>query len=302
MWLVPSLLILLPLYNDWLSTAQLLTCIREENIRAEVLIVNDGSTEARPLHSAFFRDGLLSAIHILHLKRNIGHQRAIATGLVYAHQNLAPQQIVVMDSDGEDRPEDIKRLLAAATDDNAVVFASRMRRSESAVFRIFYALYRVFHRLATGIPVRVGNFSLLPCAALESLVVSADLWNHYAASVFRTNLRRIEVPCVRGKRFEGRSKMNFISLVVHGFSALSVFADIISVRFLSMTVLAIAVCILAIPLSGGATLVTGLALVLLVQLVMLAIAFCFLIMNRRSEGLFLPLRDCPYFYSRVEEV
>ena len=204
-----------------------------------------------------------------------------------------------MDSDGEDRPEDIARLLAAATG-LCAVFASRMRRSESWVFRFFYLVYRGLHWVLTGVPVRVGNFSLLPFLALDSLVVSADLWNHYAAAVFRTNLPRITVPCARGPRIHGRSKMNFISLVVHGISALSVFADVISARFLSLAGAAILLCLAAMAIFGRARFLTGLILVLLIQLVTLALGFCFLIISGRSQNLFLPLRDCPYFFGRVE--
>lgn len=294
-----DLLILLPLYNDWAAAAQLLSRIRSEKVSAEVLIVNDGSNELRPDDDAFRHDDLLTAIHILHLRRNIGHQRAIATGLVYAYQNLSSKYILIMDSDGEDRPEDIRRLLSAGSP-STVVFASRMRRSESWLFRALYLAYRVLHRLATGIAVRVGNFSLLPWPALESLVVSSDLWNHYAAAVFRTNLPRVNVPCVRGKRFAGKSKMGFISLVVHGISALSVFADVISARVLCLIALAVLLCIAAIAFRGGASLTTSFILVLLVQLVILALGFCFLIASRRSQNSFLPVRDCQYFVSRAE--
>jgi glycosyltransferase involved in cell wall biosynthesis len=297
---VADLLILLPLYNDWAAAAQLLDRIRLEKIQAEILIVNDGSSEPRPDEPAFRHDDLLTRIHVLHLRRNIGHQRAIATALVYAYQNLACKYILIMDCDGEDRPEDIRRLLNAASA-STVVFASRMRRSESLVFRAFYFSYRVLHRLATGIAVRVGNFSVLPFSALDPLVVSPDLWNHYAAAVFRTTLPRLNVPCVRGRRFAGRSKMNFISLVVHGISALSVFADIISARVLCLIGLAILVCLAAIGLQGRTTVVTAFILILLLQLVILALGFCFLIASGRSQNAFLPLRDCPYFVSRVEQ-
>ena len=292
-------MVLLPLYNDWPAAAQLLVQIRQQNIRAEVLIVNDGSTDPQPDDPAFRRDEILTLIHVLQLRRNIGHQRAIAVGLVHAYQSIACDSILIMDSDGEDRPEDIRKLLAAGTN-SITVFASRIRRSESLVFRAFYHAYRMLHWLATGISVRVGNFSLLPYSALESLVVSADLWNHYAAAVFRTNLPRRSVPCPRGQRFQGKSKMNFISLMVHGISALSVFADIASVRFLCLTVGAIVACLCTIAVTGWATYAAGIILVLLVQLVTLALGLCFLIISGRSQNLFLPLRDCPYFINRVD--
>jgi hypothetical protein len=84
----------------------------------------------------------------------------------------------------------------------------------------------------TGISVRVGNFSILPRSYLGTLVVLAELWNHYAAAVFRSQLRFTMIPIPRGRRIAGTSRMNFVSLVTHGLSAVSVFADVVGVRLL----------------------------------------------------------------------
>ena len=67
----------------------------------------------------------------------LGHQRAIATGLCYAHDHLPAHVVVVMDGDGEDAPQDVPRLLdqVRATDGRKIVFAERTKRSESVVFR-----------------------------------------------------------------------------------------------------------------------------------------------------------------------
>ena len=72
---------------------------------------------------------------MLRLRRNLGHQRAIAIGLTYiqAQMTTAYEAVVVMDGDGEDAPEDVPRLLARleAEGGRSIVFAERTRRSES---------------------------------------------------------------------------------------------------------------------------------------------------------------------------
>ncbi len=67
----------------------------------------------------------------------MGHQRAIAVGLVVAAEKTGSDCIVVMDSDGEDRPEDLRDLISGAErfPDN-IICARRAERSESAWFRI----------------------------------------------------------------------------------------------------------------------------------------------------------------------
>jgi hypothetical protein len=86
-----------------------------------------------------------------------------------------------------------------------------------------YWFYKIAHRILTGVNIRVGNFSILPSSYLTTLVVMSELWNHYATSVFRSGLPVTTIPIPRGYRDAGRSRMNFVSLVVHGLSAISVF-------------------------------------------------------------------------------
>ena len=100
------------------------------------------------------------------------------------------------------------------------------------MFRFFYHIYRVLHRALTGVSVRVGNFSILPATFLTTLVAMSELWNHYAAAVFRSKLPFTMIPVPRGTRIAGRSRMNFTALVSHGLSAISVFGDIVGVRLL----------------------------------------------------------------------
>ena len=46
------------------------------------------------------------------------------------------------------------------------------------------------------------------------VVVSSDLWNHYAAAVVKMKLPYATVPIGRSRRFIGESKMGFVGLVV----------------------------------------------------------------------------------------
>ena len=99
--------------------------------------------------------------------------------------------------------------------------------------------------LLTGIPVRVGNFSVIPAAQLRRLVVVSELWNHYAAAVFKARTPKATVPTARAPRLAGRSRMNFVDLVTHGLSALSVHSELIGVRLLVVAAVLISVRSLA---------------------------------------------------------
>jgi hypothetical protein len=309
------ILILVPIYNDWETFAALAVRLDEvlaaDGREADVLIVDDASANGPGPGTRFDRYRALRRIDVLRLRRNLGHQRAIAIGLAYVQQQPAPpgQAVVVMDGDGEDAPEDIPRLLARLEAERgaAIVFAERTRRSESFRFRFFYFIYRQLHWLLTSVRVRVGNFSAVPRQRLESLVAVSDLWNHYAAAVFHSRQPYVTVPTRRARRLGGRSSMDFVSLVTHGLSAMSVYREVIGVRLL---VLAIALASLAaaglmatvllrlrttLAIPGWATFTTGLLLILLVQAILLALVFCFVILGERNSTTFLPLRDYLYF-------
>lgn len=305
-----SLAILIPNFNDWESLRLLLPqldrAVAGLGHQVSVLIVDDASTEPMPEAWPAQKFAALHAVEVLRLRSNQGHQRAIALGLYHIHEFANVEAVVVMDGDGEDRPEDLPELLRAFSG-SEVVFAARTRRMESLGFRLGYRAYRVIHRALTGVVVQVGNFSVLPRAALARLMAVPDLWNHYAASVYRARLPRKLVPLPRGQRLAGRSKMNFVSLLIHGLSAMSVFSDQVSARLLTaaagFAVLAAALMgvtagvrwftDLAIP--GWATFTVGLLLILVVQSLSFATLFAFLIAARRSSLNFLLARDAPYF-------
>lgn len=236
-----SFRLLIPVFNDWEAVGKLLqnvdTVLRAHELTAEVCIVDDSSKQTFILASNLPEDSALRDVQILHLRRNLGHQRALAVGLSHIAQLTPAMPVVVMDADGEDSPQDIPRLLAEleATGQSKVIFAERTLRSEGPVFRFFYHCYRLLHKLLVGRSIRFGNFSALPPELLHELVIASELWNHYAAAVVKARLPYTTIPTHRAKRLMGESKMRFTDLVNHGMSALSVFSETVVARMLIMT-------------------------------------------------------------------
>jgi hypothetical protein len=311
-----DLAILIPIYEDWEAVALLITQIDEVATQlplpVRVLIVDDGSTTPPTPGFLALAPKCLVSIDIITLRRNLGHQRALAVGLCYVEQ-LAPSAVVVMDGDGEDAPSDIPRLYQEYMRHGGrqAVFAERLRRSEGMLFATFYHLFRLVHWLLTGVRVRMGNFSLMPWRLLHRLVVVSELWNHYCASFLKARLPYATVPTTRAVRLAGKSRMNFVALVTHGLSGMSVFSDRVGVRLLAGVVVAAmgamgalaAVFVvrfatdLAIP--GWATYTTGFVLVLLSQLFVLMLVFVFVVLGNRNATAFIPARDYAPFISSV---
>jgi hypothetical protein len=314
-----ELVVLTPVYNDWSAVRLLLPLLDAElarqRLKARVVLIDDASFEPRPERLLSDLDAI-TEIRVLTLRRNLGHQRALAVGLSYVQERIPCEAVVVMDADGEDNPSDVPRLVAemAAHEGRTIVFAQRIRRSEGFIFTFLYHLYRLAHRVLTGIPVQVGNFSIVPSALLDRLVVVSDLWNHYAAAVFHSRLPFTMIPTPRGRRLAGRSSMNLVSLVGHGLSAIAVFADRVGVRVLIASIIALLTTLLVVgvalgqwALTGKAPpvwlpVVAGVALLVVVQAAAAASLFVLHVLFTRAASTFIPARDYRFFIHSDELV
>jgi polyisoprenyl-phosphate glycosyltransferase len=314
------LTILVPVYNDWEAAGFLVERIDSVfghyALTGQIIFIDDGSLDAMPEQFPATPPRNIQQIQTVELRTNLGHQRALCVGLVHLNRSGVATPVVIMDSDGEDAPSDIPRLLEKFVGEGQrkVIFAARGLRAEGFLFKFFYKLYRTVHRLVVGFDLRFGNFSVLPAAILERLVVMPDLWNHYAAAVVKLKLPYATAPIDRSRRFIGESKMGFVGLVIHGLSAMSVFGDTVGVRLLILCglfgVLTIALLVAALVIKlatnlgipGWATYVTGLLLLLLSQLVVLSLVFIFVALYSRGQSSFVPVRDCPIYIGKVRTV
>lgn len=241
--------IITPVYED-VEAAKLLfiELARLQRPNLLVIAVDDGSIR-QPLEPSVIADAGLRGV-VIRLRRNVGHQRAIAVGLHYVAEHMPDATCIVMDCDGEDMPATIPELEAplASPDIDAAV-AVRGNRVESLSFRVFYAAYKIVFYVLSGRRIAFGNFMALKPPAVRRLVAMQELWIHVAASVLISRLRIASRAIDRGQRYVGQSKMNFSGLVLHGFRALMVVTEDVLVRVgIACTALAVT-SLLAILLS-----------------------------------------------------
>jgi glycosyltransferase involved in cell wall biosynthesis len=311
------LVILMPVFEDFEAACLVCQALDREllalpSVAARVLLVDDGSPSGTKGWSAFATQAL-ERIDVLSLRRNLGHQRAIAVGLCQLADARDCDAVLVMDADGEDRPEDVPRLVEELRQaPGSLIFAARRKRLEGAVFQLGYLSYRALHRLLAGISVRVGNFSVLPASALPRLVCMSELWNHYAGAALRSRLPQRQLPLDRGSRVLGRSRMGgLIGLVMHGIAGIATFHEIVATRILIASIglmgLLFAALIavvgirfgtaLAIP--GWASYVAGLLLVLSVQVSTVAFSLVLSLVSTRTGATFVPCRDYVVFVGGI---
>ncbi len=226
-----STVVVTPVYEDREASSRLFKELADQNLENLLVVAVDDGSVREPLEVASLeRAGLPGSV--IKLKRNVGHQRAIAIGLSYVEENLSyAEQVVVMDSDGEDLPSTITNLLNGLVQENVdVVVAERKSRVESLRFRAFYVAYKWLFQLLVGRSISFGNFMAIRRDALSRLTAMPELWIHVASCMLTSKLRIEVCPLDRGPRYAGKSKMNFVGLALHGFKGLMVFAEDVLVR------------------------------------------------------------------------
>ena len=104
-----TIAIVTPVLDDWRSFAALLGDISHQftgaGLAFRVYAVDDGSLAVfDPASVVLPADSCIVSIEVIRLTVNLGHQRAIAVGLCTIADAGDIDGVLVMDSDGEDRP------------------------------------------------------------------------------------------------------------------------------------------------------------------------------------------------------
>ena len=228
-----KIIILIPLFNDWKSVSRLLNKIDLEvnnwNSEISILIVNDASTEKRSGIEFNFKK--IKSVKILNMKKNTVHQRCIAAGLKYICKNEDFDRVIIMDADGEDRPEELNDFFNKAQENPTMtITGNRFKRSEGVIFKVLYEVHKLLTLIFTGKLIKFGNFSSLPKIHVEQLIQKSYLWNSYSSSIVKTINDRTFIPSIRGLRYVLPSKMNFTALIFHSLSIISVFRNVVIIR------------------------------------------------------------------------
>ena len=255
-----NFIILTPTLNDWRSLSKLLLEI-DKNILGlkgnfRVLIINDASTIEPKLNLKNIKR--LRKINIITLKKNLGSQKSICVGLKYLKKKKTKAIIVILDSDGEDNPKQIKKLInLAEKNPNSIISANRLRRRENIFFKLLYKLHLLITFLFTGKYINFGNYCSFNSLNLKKLLLNANLWLACSAGIIKNCDSIKSYYANRKKRYFDASKAKLSFLFKHSLNIISVFKSdvqrnsfifclILFLIFLSVKMLIIFVAIIII--------------------------------------------------------
>ena len=224
--------ILIPVFNDWESLLILLNNIYNLKINnlahIKILIIDDCSSEFLNKKKEFdsFKDN-----EIIKNSKNIGHGKSIAYGINYLSKKNDFDYLIVMDGDGEDRPEEVKELILKSIDlPFLTITANRIKRSESAFFKLFYHLHKILTLVLTGYSIKFGNFMCIPKKDLNLITSNKNLFASFSGTVAKFIINKTCIPSIRGVRYCGPTKMSFLKLIRHSLLIISVFRKETAIR------------------------------------------------------------------------
>ena len=222
-----SLSVVIPIYNDQEVIAELLrrlTAVLESIVSDyEIILIDDGS---RDNSWAIMNEERKQREHlrIARLSRNFGQQNAIAAGLSLTTKEL----IVLMDSDLQDRPEDIPVLIDALLADPEATMAiaqweerkdSRMKKAVSRLFQIVSNRITDIHQMP-----RLGIFRVMKKSVVDELRNFPKRTATAVSLLYFIGHKYVAVPLKRDARFAGSSGYNLRKMLALTFARIFSFS------------------------------------------------------------------------------
>ncbi|HHE37329.1 MAG TPA: glycosyltransferase [Candidatus Cloacimonetes bacterium] len=176
----------------------------------EILFIDDGSEDNsfRILRSLQQKD---ENIKILKLSKNFGQANAITAGLDHARNDL----IVVMDSDLQDRPEDITKMISCLKkNDVQMVIANWIHRDEPFWKKFISDCFVFFSNFLTNIkqPQHARVFRVFTKKALETVKKIPDKSGTILSRFYRAKIKYSTVALQRDKSCIRKSNYNWKKL------------------------------------------------------------------------------------------
>lgn len=203
--------VIVPVYNDEQVINELIIRLRPAMLklaaRFEIILIDDGS---RDRSWAVINE--LCAAHDeitgIKLARNFGQQGAIKAGLDHSSGDY----IVIMDSDLQDRPEDIHKLIESLEANNSSMAIAQWESREDSFFKKFVSwLFFAFSTRFTAIKIqpRLGIFRVIRKEVIDELKNFPEKSATPLSLLYYIGCDYSVVPLKRDARAAGSSGYNF---------------------------------------------------------------------------------------------
>lgn len=206
-----SLSVLIPVFNDQEVldelNERLMKVLPELAERFEIMFVDDGSSDASWAKISELKMKNESIVGIK-LMRNFGQQNALSAGLDYVQGEV----VVIMDSDLQDRPEDIPRLIEALQLNDVSMAIARWKTRKDGFFKKLFSelFYKVSQKITKiNHQPNLGVFRAIRREVVEELKKYREKTSTTLSLLYWIGVDYVTVDLERDKRFAGKSGYTF---------------------------------------------------------------------------------------------
>lgn len=222
----PTLSVVVPVFNEADNLQTLYDALTRQleslNIPAEMIFVNDGSSDASlaTLKRLSAQD---ARVKVVGLSRNFGHQCCITAGMDHASGDA----VVVMDADLQHPPELIPEMIARWQEGYQVVYTVREDAQDTGLFKRWTssAFYKCINAVSeVPIIANAADFRLMDRAVVNCLISMPERSRFLRGMISWVGFRQIGIPYVAHPRHAGKSKYSLrkmLSLAVQGITSFS---------------------------------------------------------------------------------
>lgn len=245
---------------------ELLAMLQAQGCEYEILVVDDGSTDATPEVMRHWTV-LHPEIVYLRLSRNFGKEAALTAGLEAARG----QVVACLDADMQHPPSLVPEMLDRWRAGVQMVYAVRATREDETLFkrigtRVFYKLMRTSNGL--HVPENAGDFRLMDRAVVDALLRLPERDRFMKGLFAWVGFEAEAMPYTPPERLHGISRFKPVKLFRFAVDGLTAFTTwplrLLSITGLALSMLSFIYGLVVIvshwlygdPVRGWATLIT----------------------------------------------
>ena len=196
--------IIIPFYNEAESLPvlinQLIDTLKKVSEKWEVVLVDDGSTDAKRQNFQF----PISNFQLIHHKKRLGKGQALKTGI----KNSSGEIIIFMDADLQDDPRDLPKLLKKIEEGYDFVNGIRTNRQENFLVKSYSYLATKFLKIFLHSPFSDINcgFKVFKKEVLKDFIFYGNNFRFFPLAVFYNGYKVTEINVKNNRRKFGKSK------------------------------------------------------------------------------------------------
>lgn len=249
--------IITPVFNEEDAIFEFLTVLSDElddlkvtRKDVEITIVNDGSTDATEY--IILNNKWRYKVNLVTLSKNFGHQVAVWFGLEKSPRN---SYTIVLDSDLQDHPREISRIIDSFKKGNDVVLMQRRSRQDTIFKRITAKFYYILiGKLSDGTVVRsVADYFGLSPRAKGALLLHGESVKYLRGLIQNIGFNKEVLQYDRMSRVAGKTHYplgKMVRLAIAGITGFSV-KPLLLIAYFSLLSLAVILVLTPIAFLDG---------------------------------------------------